>query len=260
MKNRAGVFIDHENIRIRLEKLSPKKDIYDNDFIDKLRENLKSKGYINQSIYAYDDYLNSYFNKKQVLHHYKVIGINPVHTLNIKDSADLELSLDALEKCINDEFDIFFIVSCDKDMLPLIKKLKEKSKKVILVGLTFNSSNHVINLVDEFIPIEEIMGLPFDEHHLIKNDIIRGLRRCKDLFDWSTNKGKDLGKEFLIQKIKETLYCSNEHSLVIIEKLITNGILTEYQYTYSGKTVDGIKYVENATSTAIINGGIPNFN
>ncbi|MGD6897126.1 NYN domain-containing protein [Bacillus infantis] len=256
---KVGVFIDHENIRIRLEKMNPRIDIYEGDFVDRLKSTLRRKGYHNISTYVYDNYQNSYFSKKEILHHYKASGFIPVHSLGIKDSVDMEMSLDAYEKCINNDLDVFVIVSCDKDMFTLIRKLKDKSKKVLLSGLTFNTSNYVIRQSDEFISIEEIMGIPFDTDFATKSDIMKCVLRSKDLYDWAHSKGDDLGKDFLILKLKETLYDTKDYAEGIVNKLIANGILTEYQYTKYTKNYDGVKFVETTESTSILNGGIPNF-
>jgi len=58
-------------------------------------------------------------------------------------------------------------VSSDKDMFPLINKLKSNFKKIILVGVTFITSSYIIKYIDNFIPLESILGVSFDKFYLI---------------------------------------------------------------------------------------------
>ena len=80
-------------------------------------------------------------------------AITPLHELGIelieipdraytgKNSADIRLSVDAMEMCLTkDHIDTFAILSGDSDFSPLVTKLKEFGKTVIGVGMKQSTS------------------------------------------------------------------------------------------------------------------------
>ncbi|EOP24247.1 MULTISPECIES: NYN domain-containing protein [Bacillus cereus group] len=256
---RAAIFIDHENVRIRLEQLQPPQDVFASDFILKLKKHLNEQGICNPSVYVYDNFEDKYFSNKKLLSQYTAIGVIPTYSLNVKDAVDIQLSLDAYEMCLKEECETFVIVSSDKDMFPLVSRLKHKNKKVVLVGVTFNTSNHVIRQVDKFIPIEEVMGIHYEAEYLVKKDIIVAVKRLNNLYNWVQGKGNDLGKNFFLEKLREELYSSKEYATEIFEKLMNNGLVSEYDYEYKGVAQKGLKFIECTESTNILNEVCPSF-
>jgi len=145
-------------------------------------------------------------------------------------------------------------------MFPLIRKLKLNHKKVIVCGLTFNASNHIIKYVDKFIPIEEIIGKSYDEHYIIKKDIIEATKRLKELSEWTSNRGYDLIKKTYIEKLCAKLYETNEYTEKIYDILIKNDILEEYSCTVrGGYSAVGVRFISNEQSENIIQDKIPMF-
>lgn len=75
-----------------------------------------------------------------------------------KNSADIRLSVDAVEMCLTKEhIDTFVILSGDSDFSPLVAKLKEFGKTVIGVGMEESTSSLLVENCDEFIYYEEIV-------------------------------------------------------------------------------------------------------
>ncbi len=91
-------------------------------------------------------------------------AITPLHELGIelieipdraytgKNSADIRLSVDAMEMCLTkDHIDTFAILSGDSDFSPLVTKLKEFGKTVIGVGMKQSTSPLLAEVCDEFL-------------------------------------------------------------------------------------------------------------
>lgn len=103
-------------------------------------------------------------------------AITPLHELGIelieipdraytgKNSADIRLSVDAVEMCLTkDHIDTFAILSGDSDFSPLVSKLKEFGRRVIGVGMQEATSPLLADCCDEFIFYEDIAngaGIP----------------------------------------------------------------------------------------------------
>lgn len=98
-------------------------------------------------------------------------AITPLHELGIelikipdraytgKNSADIRLSVDAVEMCFTKEhIDTFAILSGDSDFSPLVAKLKEFGKFVVGVGMKDSTSPLLAENCDEFIFYEDIVS------------------------------------------------------------------------------------------------------
>lgn len=98
-------------------------------------------------------------------------AIAPLHELGIelieipdrqytgKNSADIRLSVDAVEMCFTREhIDTFAILSGDSDFSPLVAKLKEFGKWVIGVGMKESTSPLLAESCDEFLFYEDIVS------------------------------------------------------------------------------------------------------
>jgi uncharacterized LabA/DUF88 family protein len=255
----VGAFIDLENVRIRLSKFTPSVDIRKIDFFEKLKLQLSNEGYQSVNIFAYDNFDDDFYKKVNVLNKYTGLGISLKNSLNEKNSADIDMCLDALEICLNTDTDIFVLVTSDKDVFPLIRKLKSYHKKVLLIGITFNISNYLVKSVDKFIPLESLIEVPFDEHFIIKKDVVTATKRLYNLYTWAANKRQDLGKDFFIEKLTETLYETFEYCNQLCDILVDNGVADLYKYQFNGKDIDGIKFLQNDITNNILNDILPSF-
>lgn len=254
---KVATFIDYENIRLRLAEKGV--DVDKIDFVLKFKSYLLANGIGDSLLFVYDDFENPFYKNKEHLNTFAGQGINTRHVLCNKDSADIEMCLEAFEVCLTKDIEKIVIVSCDRDMFPLIKKIRQYGKVIILSGATFNTSNYIIKFVDLFIPMEEVSGIGYDKDYIIKKDIIDSAKRINDLFMWAQGKATDLEKEFCISKIREKLYETYDYSRSIYTKLIQNSIIDEYNYVYNGKSFTGVRFIQNLASSKLIKGEIPSF-
>jgi uncharacterized LabA/DUF88 family protein len=84
---------------------------------------------------------------------------------NRKNAGDIELSLDALETVFNiDEISHYYIISADKDMIPIINRLKYHGKHVFLVYVkaAIAGDGLVLNFADDHKDIESLIGLDIE--------------------------------------------------------------------------------------------------
>lgn len=160
-----GVFIDYENLALGTgrRKRNGHQDPGPLPDVGRIMERLVEKGRITVKR-AYCDWQR--FEG----------AITPLHELGIelieipdraytgKNSADIRLSVDALEVCLTKEhIDTFAILSGDSDFSPLVSKLKEYDKTVIGVGMKESTSTLLVEVCDEFIFYEDIIrpgGIP----------------------------------------------------------------------------------------------------
>lgn len=258
---RAAVFIDSENVRIELGKKG--MCFHKDDVLIKIQNYLFQAGYTCNHIYSYDDFDSSHNKKEDYLKRLSALNIIPKQVLansQYKNSADIELCLDAFESSYDPNIDSIIIISSDKDMFPLVKKLKYHHKEVVLIGLTFNASNYVIRNASKFIPLEEIVNFPYDPEYVIKKDIIVCVKRIKNLYDWAKNKkGQDLGKDYCIERLKSEMFCDKDHALKVYDILLTNNIVEEYTYTYKHSQLLGVKFTDSEEGNNILDDKIPNF-
>jgi uncharacterized protein (TIGR00288 family) len=262
MANTGAIFFDFENVRIRLGNFNPTIDAFKIDIIEKIKKTIIDKGIVISHAYVYDNYETKYLFDNSFMTKLSAIGFSPKHTLStngIKNSADIEMCLDAYEICLTSNVETFIIVSSDKDMFPLIKKLKANLKKVILIGVTFNTSNYIIKYVDEFVPLESLVGVNYDKDFVIKQDVIIATRRLNDLCDWVINRNQPgLGKEFFIEKLKLVLYSNTNDALMILDKMLENDIAELHTYNLCGNNKDGIRILKSQTTIDILDNKIPN--
>lgn len=97
-------------------------------------------------------------------------AVTPLHELGIelieipdrastgKNSADIRLSVDAVEMCLTkSHIDTFAILSGDSDFSPLVAKLREYDKTVVGIGRRESTSALLVDVCDEFIYYEDIV-------------------------------------------------------------------------------------------------------
>ncbi|MFR8734595.1 MAG: NYN domain-containing protein [Clostridium perfringens] len=141
----ASIYVDYENIlrRLRVYGVHPINDL---DFFRKLGIKLKEK---NLNILDYIAYANfddaDLGNKAQT--QIKSHGVNTKHTNNDgKTCSDLALAVDVITDLYkNDNIEVFIIVSCDRDFIPIMTAIKRENKKVITISLK-EGSNSIINI------------------------------------------------------------------------------------------------------------------
>jgi uncharacterized protein (TIGR00288 family) len=147
---RIALFVDFENIALGMKG---NKKAFD---VQRLLGRLLEKGRIIVKR-AYADW-GRYQEFKQDLHEAAIELIEvPKRSQTGKNSADIRLTVDALDLCYTKEhLDTFVIVSGDSDFSPLVSKLKENNKHVIGVGLRGATAQLLSDNCDEFLFYEEL--------------------------------------------------------------------------------------------------------
>lgn len=147
---RIALFIDFENIALGMKG---NKKAFN---VQRLLGRLLEKGRIIVKR-AYSDW-SRYAEFKQDLHEAAIELIEvPKRSQTGKNSADIRLTVDALDLCYTKEhLDTFVIVSGDSDFSPLVSKLKENNKHVIGVGLRGATSQLLSDNCDEFLFYEDL--------------------------------------------------------------------------------------------------------
>jgi len=165
-----AVFIDFQNVS-------------SNDFnAEKLLYKLKERGRLIIKK-AYADWSQFEKNKKEMLQNSIDLIELPMHN-NGKNQADIKLVVDALEVAITKDYiQTIVVVSGDSDFSPLISKLREYNKRVIVVGHKGHTSKLLAGYCDELIYYGSLVGDQANEsldlkqaYHLLS----RALRMLED--------------------------------------------------------------------------------
>ena len=161
-----AIFIDFENIALGYEASHPKGK-FD---IDRVLERLLEKGKI-VTKKAYADWGRF----REYKHALDQAGIElveiPMRKPGGKNSADIKLSVDALELCYAKEhIDTFVIVSGDSDFSPLVSQLRENGKYVIGLGMRDSTSELLTQMCDEFIFYEDL-EIPENQLPALPDDV-----------------------------------------------------------------------------------------
>lgn len=152
------VFIDWENI----EKTA-KKDygsVINYDVFNSVIKEIAIKKNLNLvDIKAYGD-----FDKgiPGLLTRLEMLGIKPVHVVTktaheyLKGSTDIVLSLDILETMYaHPHITDYLFISGDSDLRYVISKLKIKGKTIHILGFSGHTSQFIIDMSSDFIPLED---------------------------------------------------------------------------------------------------------
>lgn len=253
--SKCAVLVDYENIRISIGKKIG-KHLNDIDFLQRLKEYIEDEISPIQHMMIYDNFEESYLVEANYLRRLTAYNMEPKYILqsgSIKNSADIELALDALQLYYEEHIHTFVIVSSDKDMYPLVRKLGQKGADVILIGQTFNASNHVINCASKFIPIEEVIDINYDRDFMIKKDLIVMVKRMNDLCEWATRKHGDMSKTMLLEKLRADVFNTKEYIAELYEEVITQKLFEEYTYEYKGAEYVGVRVVKANIVKQIVN-------
>ena len=162
VRSSMAVLIDYENLALGTgkRKRNGRQEPGPAPDVKRILERLVDKGRISAKR-AYCDW-QRFPDAVQDLH---ALGIElieiPDRQYTGKNSADIGLSVDAVEMCLTkDHIDTFAILSGDSDFSPLVAKLKEFGKRVIGVGMRDATSPLLSDSCDEFIYYEDIITGP----------------------------------------------------------------------------------------------------
>ena len=127
-----------------------------------LRENLTEKRGLSPVVgraYAPFDYSTS----RVLINDLALMGITPVHVLAhaTKSSADLMLAIDAMELLFRRaDIEIFVIVGGDRDYIPVVERIKQNAKGILLVSPKYAMSGDLTTIVGKENFLDPLTLLP----------------------------------------------------------------------------------------------------
>ncbi|MEZ4775580.1 MAG: NYN domain-containing protein [Bacteroidia bacterium] len=180
-----AVFIDFENF--------PSGEFDAKKIITKLKEKgriLLKKAYADWGRFAAD--------KRIMLENSIDLIELPSHKNKGKNSSDIKLVVDALETAFTKDYiDTFVVVSGDSDYTPLISKLRELNKYVIVIGHKKNMSSLLAGYCDEVHFYSNFVG------NVTSSGNIAELAPVFDLLTRSVIALKDTGSNTLGSRVKQ---------------------------------------------------------
>lgn len=153
------MFIDYDNIynRFKAQNINPQSV--------KLFATLKSF-WENQGLVLVDIKCYANFDSKELHESYHQSylaqnGIKAIHAATAgKNCSDIMLVCDALEFCFTDpDTQVFIIISCDRDFVPLMQSLKRKHKLVVSCSLKTDINEEMPKFADAHIYLESLLSL-----------------------------------------------------------------------------------------------------
>ena len=162
-RHRIALFLDIENMLIPLLQRGVGFDI--EPIIARLKEHgavvlARSYGDIEKACQGHPR-LNG--RVRRMLQHNLIQIVDVPYITANKNTADLTLSLDALEVAFQyAEINTFALAACDRDYVPLINKLRLHDRHVIGIGIGLEGIMHdlLVQACDEFIYYENLVELP----------------------------------------------------------------------------------------------------
>jgi len=161
---RAGLFVDFENLVLGLHQAGyPDPRDRALEMLTRLRERFEAEGVSILLGRAYADW--DVPGLEEASHALHLAGFLPqyVHRARGKNSADLELSLAALEVLLTrEDIGVFALVGGDRDYIPVARRIRERGRRVCVVGARGSTSGDLVNAVGaaNFLDAEAILGPP----------------------------------------------------------------------------------------------------
>ncbi len=150
----------------------------------------------------------------------------------VRNAGDIELSLDALETLIKfPDINCYAIISTDKDMIPLMNRVKYYGKSVHLFFLEsfVAPDSQLLDYADETISIERLLGL--DPKRIgsidIESLVIQGVALVNSFYLRNSGKPKMyLGKEFFYTEAMSVLKIPRPNAIDLLQVCLQNGYLS----------------------------------
>lgn len=165
---------------------------------------------------------------------------------NRKNAGDIELSLDALETALkNPEIDKYVIVSADRDMIPLINRLRFYGKTVDFIYLeaAISDDRLILDFPNSSESIEKMMGLTvFNKGHVFAStdlspNVSFAIKVVTEFY--TRNKGKTtmfVGKSIFVDDITRLTKISGLMAEALLDYCVKHQHLTETIHQSTKKT------------------------
>lgn len=150
----CSILVDFENLFFSLKNYRPDLSAGQElvHLLDKLRYKIQEEyGYLPIMNRTYADYQKDY-EMADVQGDLQLAGFEPhfIHSKPSKNSADILLSIDAMEMVVlRDDINCLVICAGDSDYLPIIRRILQYGKQVLLCAFSFNMSGDLKRQVGE---------------------------------------------------------------------------------------------------------------
>ncbi|HHY95180.1 MAG TPA: NYN domain-containing protein [Firmicutes bacterium] len=144
-----------------------------------------------------------------------------------KNASDLELMLDAYEVALTDStYNSFVLVGGDRDLIPLVRRLKSMGKTVVVIGVKVTTSQDLIETCTEqnFVSLESLWGLVPTETAAALFGLESLIRLVADL----ENALPFIGQKYLAEKVLPK-HVSQIEAYQLIGEAIDKNILVKYK-------------------------------
>ncbi len=164
----GALFVDFENIYIAFSDLVTKPLEATIHVLTALRDELQLEHGISIVLgRAYASW--EYGAARDALSQLSLLGIVPQYVLSRrhKSSADLKLSIDLMEVLLTrSDISTFVIVGGDRDYMPIVEKIKERARHVLIVSPGPATSGDLIALVGDDCFLDAVNMLPPDAEYV----------------------------------------------------------------------------------------------
>lgn len=244
------VFMDYDNVWISCSE-NYKINILDINFVSKLMEHLHNKDYFITEVIAYGNFDNGRMASDRHQTMLQMSGVQTRHVMNGKDSADIAIVCDALEKLYltNPDIDVFVIVTCDRDITSLINKIKSRGKIVYLIPLTINIDWDVMkNYNDDYDWFEKIIKIEYQEP-TTKTELDEDTF-MKELSNEERKRTNEINLSLFSNSVLLRKYSTTKSNIGdIVSRLIKESKVELYEYVFRNKKYhDGIRIKTDNTT------------
>lgn len=154
------------------------------------------------------------------------------HSDMVRNAVDIELSLDALETLIKfPDIDCYAITSADKNIIPLMNRVKYYGKSVHLFFLEafIGTDSSLLDYADEAVSLELLLGLdPIKIDSIdIESLVLQGVSLVNSFYLRNAGKPKMyLGREFFISEAVTVLKITRQSAIDLLELCLHTGCLS----------------------------------
>ncbi|MDD5306570.1 MAG: NYN domain-containing protein [Deltaproteobacteria bacterium] len=158
----GAVFVDLENLHISIRQEFGEAMDRTIRILQALRKHLEEDLGISVVVgraYAPLDYSTS----RDLINDLSLLGITPVHVLAspTKNSADLMLAIDCMEFLFRrSDIEVFVIVGGDRDYIPVVDRIRQNARSVLVVGPRYATSGDLVTIVGQKNYIDAVSLLP----------------------------------------------------------------------------------------------------
>ncbi len=150
----------------------------------------------------------------------------------VRNAVDIELSLDALETLIKfPDIDCYAITSADKNIIPLMNRVKYYGKSVHLFFLEafMGTDSSLLDYADEAVSLELLLGLePVKIGSIdIEALVLQGVSLVNSFYLRNAGKPKMyLGREFFVSEAVTVLKITRQSAIELLELCLNTGCLS----------------------------------